>query len=354
MRSRLPLQYDTGISKKGDVGPHWDTVSNAAITVCINGIQDQRFSHNARSAETARTISGWSLDQNAFPTVESGLHEGFIKQSVDRKETRERLVRIILDAVAALERCCGVACIFAVFQGERRPSEAMDPAHTLSLNDRNVRLFSSNIFTLYPHIYDPAIEDIKTICLSQLGIAYMRDFRTHAKRSNYFAKALMEPLEPTHSIITQAQTLPLDVLSGLWSPLRCTSAPISHGEHAPTVSDELGTFGQLSSRIASLSVREDGPRPSTPYPDSRLSWTGLGPPNLNVSSLRQQRSPSPTKKKKLPALVIQLLNSLREGQSKSGEVLAVYNYVPQQCQEEALVDIGFNQAVAKALISLQN
>jgi hypothetical protein len=119
-------------------------------------------------------------------------------------------------------------------------------------------------------------------------------------------------------------------------------------------SHEPGTFGQLSSHIASLSVYEDGPWPSTPYPDSHQSWmTELDSPSPNVSSLCQQRSPSSIKKKTLPALVLQLLDSLCKGQSKSSEILAVYNHVLQQCQEEALVDISFNPVVAKALVSLQ-
>jgi hypothetical protein len=208
----------------------------------------------------------------------------------------------------------------------------------LSLDERNIRLFSSNVFTLYPHIYGPAIGDIRSICQLQLGIAYMRDFRTRAKKSRYFANALVEPPEPTSSMIAHAHTrTPLPNSSSIFQPSLTPTRSTSHGRPALTTPDDMAAFSQLTSRMSFASISEDSP--STPPPVPQLLRT-------------QQGTPSPAKKRELPLLVSQLLGSLSEGQARVSDVLWVYNHVGRQGQEEALIDVGVNRAVARALAFL--
>jgi hypothetical protein len=222
----------------------------------------------------------------------------------------------------------------------------------LSLDDRNVRISMSDIFKLYPDIYGPALDDIRSICKQQLGVAYMRDFRTRAKKSRYFVNALVEPQEPTSSMISHPRAPPPSpnpsfVLESLRTPSRSTS----HRMPAPTSPDDTA-FTQLTSRMSLASISEDSPR--TPSPMSHLPRTQLQRcfPSAGTSPTRQHGTPSPTKKRELPLLVLQLLGSLSEGQARVSEVLWVYNHVGRQGQEEALVDVGVNRAVAMALTFL--
>jgi hypothetical protein len=90
--------HQPGHNIQGSDVPHsrWGTVSNTRIGIPLEGDQ---YPHKSRSAETARAITGWSSDDDQFPSIETGLHDGFIRLTEDRRETRVRLVGIILDAV---------------------------------------------------------------------------------------------------------------------------------------------------------------------------------------------------------------------------------------------------------------
>jgi hypothetical protein len=252
----------------------------------------------------------------------------------------------------ALERCCGVATVLAIFQGEQRPSQSQWPAAMLTLDDLNVRILPSNLFKLYPRIYGPALDDVKTICQLQLGIAYMRDFRTRAKKSNYFSNVLVEPPEPTCSMLAPPRQPSPDPTTVHQVPLQIYSPSTStFGRPASALSHEsTTTFDQLASQMSTMSMCED--IPSAPPPSvCRPSCTSTRHSD-GTSSRRQQDTPSPSKKAELPSLALEFLNSLHYGQAKISDVLLVYNYIGRQGQEAALLDFGINRAVAKALVYL--
>ena len=262
----------------------------------------------------------------------------------------------------ALECRCSIATVLAIFQGEQCPSNAHWPAAILSLDNLNVRILSSNIFKLYPHIYGPALGDIKAICQLQLGIAYMRDFRTQAKKSKYFANVLVELLEPTCSMLALLQEPSPDSTSVYQLPLRISSPststfgrPISalsnesatFGRPTSALSHELATFGQLASQVLTMSICEDilSTPPTVSHP--------LCAHHADATSSRcQQDTPSLSKKAELLLLAFELLNLLHDRQAKIPDVLFIYNHIGRQGQEEALVDFGINRAVAKALVYL--
>jgi hypothetical protein len=117
MRSHPPRSNE--LNSRDMPHPRLGGVSNAVITPHIGTITDTRFSHNARSAETARAISGWSSDGYIFPSTENGLHEGFITRTDDRKETRERLVANMLDAVRGLSWAIPIVANLWAYSGCR-------------------------------------------------------------------------------------------------------------------------------------------------------------------------------------------------------------------------------------------
>ncbi|KAI0247384.1 hypothetical protein BJV78DRAFT_1157259 [Lactifluus subvellereus] len=185
--------------------PLRDAVITETCPNCLGG------QHNAHAAETARAISGWWDDQMRIPPANSGFHPGFIQNTTHRKETRGRLILNIRDSIAALKRCCGVGCLVVIFQGEQDPALAQIPASLLTLDERNVHLIYGETFQVNAPIFSPAIGDVRDVCLRQLGVAYLRDFRTRAYKSHYFANTRLEPETATKSLILQHPPPPGDL-----------------------------------------------------------------------------------------------------------------------------------------------
>jgi hypothetical protein len=257
-----------------------------------------------------------------------------------------------------LWHCHGIA----IFQGEQHPSNARWPAAMLSLDNLNVCILSSNIFKLYLHIYGPTLGDIKAICQLQLGIAYMWDFYTWAKKSKNFANVLVELPEPTCSMLaplqepspnsTSVHQLPLCISSPSTSTFGRPVSALSNesatfGRPTSALSYESATFGQLASQLLTMSICEDilSTPPTVSHPLCAHYADAM-------SSRYQQDTPSLSKKAELLSLAFKLLNLLYYGQAKIPDVLFIYNHIGRQGQEEALVDFGINWAVAKALVYL--
>ncbi|KAI0245000.1 hypothetical protein BJV78DRAFT_1159290 [Lactifluus subvellereus] len=189
----------------------WRAVTEPHLLPLIQGIPDGPFRHNACTAETAWAISGWWDDQTRIPPANSGFHPGFIRSTAHRKEARGRLILNIKDSIAALEHCCGVGCVVVIFQGEQDPALAQIPASLLTLDERNIRLIYGETFQVNTPVFSPAIGDVRDICLRQLGVAYLRDFRIRAHKSHYFANTRLEPETATKSLILQPAPPPGDL-----------------------------------------------------------------------------------------------------------------------------------------------
>ncbi|KAI0244998.1 hypothetical protein BJV78DRAFT_1289699 [Lactifluus subvellereus] len=342
----------------------WRVVTEPYLTPLIQDIPDGPFTHNAHAAETARAISGWWNDQTRIPPADLGFHPGFIRNTTYRKETRERLILNIRDSIAALERCCGVGCLLVVFQGEQDPTLAQTLPSSLTLDERNVRLIYSEIFQVNSPVFSPAIGDIREVCLRQLGIAYLQDFRTRAHKSHYFANVRLEPEMATKSLILQRSPPPCD----------------PEIQVLPTVDENLKS-GPLKASLR-VTPRFDSPssrRPATPErshrvmslaydmtPESRLS--GIDTVHSQLSSMRLSdtypSTPTPTPSRPsqasrpvllsrtLPSEVYDLLTALGENDTTFARVDHVYQHIPRSSQEVALIALGFNPGTSKALAFL--
>ncbi|KAH9966230.1 hypothetical protein BGW80DRAFT_1462373 [Lactifluus volemus] len=281
-------------------------------------------------------------DKLTIPPANAGFHSGFIRSTKHRKETREQLITNIRDLISELERCCGVGCILVAFQGEQEPRLAQLPVSALTLNERNVRLMYSEIFQI--KIFSPAISDIQEVCLRQLGIAYLRDFRTRAHKSKYFANVRLESETTTKSLISpsvrdipplyepESRGLSAEVVNNALaaSPTPRLIAPTSTNTHLP--------FDPVHSQLSSMCLSDDDPSPVTPPSPSHSLRTYLGSPNPLVV--------------KLPSDVRDLLAALGERDTIVIKIQDVYHNVARSSHEAALIALGFNRGTSKALAFL--
>ncbi|KAI0058312.1 hypothetical protein BV25DRAFT_1902184 [Artomyces pyxidatus] len=75
------------------------------------------------AAETARVIHGWAQVHGSTSAQTDGFLPGFIRETEDRKATRERCFCMMRDDVTALEHVCGVGIVAFHIHGEIAPAE---------------------------------------------------------------------------------------------------------------------------------------------------------------------------------------------------------------------------------------
>lgn len=365
----------------------WREVSGPYLTSVIDNIPKGPFARNAQAAETARAVSGWRNDQTKMPSANSGFHAGFIRNTQYRKEVRERLILNIRDSVrghhllqrihsnfthiqiAALERCCGVGCLLVVFQGEQGPALAQIPASLLTLDERNVRLITGELFQINPSVFSPAIGDIRDVCLRQLGIAYMQDFRTRADKSCYFANVPLEPETPTKSLILRPSSPVYDSEFPVEAVTRSSDALHTPRLRSPSPSkSRLASNSGRSHPIKSVAwAPKQEPTPvfqvdhsvHSQFSSMRLSNASpsrLSPHPSPASAVRHNQD-TPTYASdshvgRLPSEVLDLLTAMGEGDATHRSVFDVYHHVPRSSQEAALAGLGFSPGMSKALAFL--
>ncbi|KAI0263941.1 hypothetical protein BC834DRAFT_282653 [Gloeopeniophorella convolvens] len=372
---RISQQWSPQRSQS-DVPHHiWGQIADPFLRQKIVSIQDRQLQENADVAETARLTLGWSSDGSGFTSSDRGFHPGFLRNTSERTVVRSRLIEMIKDAIAALERCCGAACIATVFYGETNPQFNDIAARDLvglPKFERNIHTMYSDIFRIKEEVFMESIQDIMNICRYQIGVQYVRDFRRRAAHSRYFRDPLIEALEPTQSAIsTTPSTNSSDSSEGEDDAAPVTPShigssdphfPILHPAAsvsqppAPYQPDELST--DIKSSFRSLNANLEA------YHRSFLET--IGTPS---APQRQPRAPSPTdtlvssasalpvsQPRDIPPLVLELLENFRghHQDARIGTIRLVHAYIPRELREEALRDSGFNEGTAKALVYLMD
>ncbi|KAI0263948.1 hypothetical protein BC834DRAFT_844261 [Gloeopeniophorella convolvens] len=365
-------QWSPQRSQPGNPNHIWGQIADPFLRQKIMSIQDSRLQENADVAETARLTLGWSSDGSGFIRSDRGFHPGFLLDSSERTMVRTRLIEMIRDAIAALERCCNTACIATVFYGETDPQfndiRARDLVG-LPKFERNIYTMYSDIFRVKEEIFMNSIQDIMNICRYRIGVQYVRDFRRRAAHSRYFRDPLIEALEPTQSVVSTtpptnspdsseseddaASVTPSQSVSNIESsdphPAASGFQPLlAHYQRSgPSEGAEPSNGTLVSSQASQVSFFANG-APSTPQRQPHA-------PN-QIDTVVSWDPASTSQPHDLPPLVLELLENFRghHRDARIGTIRLVHTYIPRELRVEALRNSGFNEGTAKALVYLMD
>ncbi|KAI0038236.1 hypothetical protein FA95DRAFT_1578329 [Auriscalpium vulgare] len=309
----------------------WGAICDAIILgLLVNTPPNNRPAEAA--ALTARSIDGWHAGTNPTPQTDDGFHEGFIRNTTDRRATRERLIRMIRDAIAALDRTCGVGTFVVHIVGELPPStgqQRMTPA----LMQSNARLTFSDTLR-FNQAFASAREHVTNVVRTQFAPTFGRDWRHHAVNSNFLRESavLLEDVQaapaPPLTPHTPAphQSTPSSQFSPYSQSVFSTPQPSpsrSRARTAPTSPASPSPMSSIESSLARLSVQRPGP-------------SEAGPSRIHMSTVEDTRS--------LPSSVLDLLEAL--GYDEDSEMVQVveviYNDYGHSRWEAELITLPFN------------
>ncbi|KAI0308944.1 hypothetical protein OF83DRAFT_1180197 [Amylostereum chailletii] len=393
-------------------GEPWGSVTESSILDLIRSLEiEWQDSRSTLWAETARAVQGWADDGQHTPR--DRWHEGYDRHAGDRRLTRLRLMALIRDLIAALDRVCGVGTIVAHVHGELNPNLRLE-AITAGMMANNVSLTVSDILQ-GNKAFQGIVEAIMQAVRDRLAPMFGRDWRQRAVASRYIDPQRMRvdpvvqdfPPSPQHTPsptqsppCTPSPTptrrspsppsrtpspdtpfppfslpgsppppftssyAPSDKGKGKSATQPTSSSPTPHrssidGLRPSSVSSFLSGLSSAPSSISWGSVPFDMSPPSSPVP-ARAST-----PAASASLPSQTAGPSRTAPPRsepdqdvfstygytsLPPDVIDLLQMLQASDVVITRVEEIYNDVGRARQLDELMAIGFNLGTARAFV----
>ncbi|KAI0059961.1 hypothetical protein BV25DRAFT_1918088 [Artomyces pyxidatus] len=335
----------------------------------------------AAAAETIRAIYRWSKDPNQGPTPssETGFHAGFIRDGMDRKDTRARLIAIIEDACAALDRVCGVGAACIIVRGEMNPDYRLMKI-TPRMVFNNIQVQVSDTIGRNPALAR-LLSDTINHARNELAVEFAKDWRRRAVSSHYLSSEalLLEPLTPPtpatppaipskdqkasaalqSAHIARRSATPYINRAATSSSAVLPTRSRSHTSSISTVlsvssSDESESPGPPS--LPSVSHSRPRPQALKEARAARQSGKGhmldscdAGPSTVTPMRARDQQQPLSSAV--LPIYIMELLSAVGGGANLK-PIEQIYTKIGRDYQEAAIAELGFNGGTARAIAML--